>query len=309
MSNKGILRSLKSHLEHSRLGDLLLKRGIINKDELSSALALQKETQKPLGQIFIESAAITRRDLGMILFKQAALRTTATGLLFFTSFSSFAPKKAHAGQIKDVPAKIQLASMSAEFARVTAYPAIYGTSEKRSGDLKAFTKWTQMFNRFDRELNEASSVKVMKEWQNDLQKFKGGSIKNMAAQVNNLVNKTRYIVDQKNWGQSDYWATPVEFLTRGGDCEDFAIAKYTALRALGVPEERLRIAIVQDQVKNIPHAVLVVYTEDGAVILDNQIKTLVDAESGTRYKPIFSINRQAWWLHKAPSRTVLASAE
>ena len=309
MSSTGILRGLKSHLEHSKLGDLLVKKGVISTDDLADALALQKQTHKPLGQIFIESAAITRRQLGMILFKQAALRTTATGILFFTSLSSFTPKTAHAGQIKDVPAKLQLASVSAEFARVTAYPAIYGTSEKRSGDLKAFTKWTEMFNRFDRELNNASSIKVMKEWQNDLQQIRGGSIKSMATQVNKLVNKTRYIVDKKNWGKSDYWATPVEFLTRGGDCEDFAIAKYTALRALGVPEERLRIAIVQDTQKNIPHAVLVVYTEDGAVILDNQIKTLVDAESGTRYKPIFSINRQAWWLHKAPSKTVLASAQ
>ena len=69
------------------------------------------------------------------------------------------------------------------------------------------------------------------------------------------------------------------------------------------------MAIVQDTVKNIPHAVLVAYTDEGAYILDNQIKSLVDAERKGRYKPIFSINRQAWWLHKTPNRTVVASAE
>ena len=53
-----------------------------------------------------------------------------------------------------------------------------------------------------------------------------------------------------------------DFFTRGGDCEDFAIAKYTALRALGVPEERLRVAIVHDDEKNLPHAILVVYTDN-----------------------------------------------
>lgn len=134
-------------------------------------------------------------------------------------------------------------------------------------------------------------------------------MKDMVRGVNKLVNQTRYIVDQRNWGQSDYWATPVEFLKRGGDCEDFAIAKYAALKSLGFPEERLRIAIVQDTVKNIPHAVLVAYTNEGAYILDNQIKTLVDAERAGRYRPIYSINRQAWWLHQAPTNTIVASAD
>jgi predicted transglutaminase-like cysteine proteinase len=121
------------------------------------------------------------------------------------------------------------------------------------------------------------------------------------------MNEKPYILDNKNWGKSDYWGTPIEFMQRGGDCEDFAIAKYTALRALGVPEERLRIAIVQDTYKNIPHAVLAVYTEDGLFILDNQIKTLVSAESTGRYRPIFSINRTAWWLHNEPDTTRVAS--
>jgi predicted transglutaminase-like cysteine proteinase len=138
--------------------------------------------------------------------------------------------------------------------------------------------------------------------------MKGRSMKSMAEGVNRLVNQKKYIIDKRNWGKSDYWATPVEFLQRGGDCEDFAIAKYTALRSLGFPEERLRVAIVQDTVKDIPHAVLVVYTDEGAFILDNQIKSLVDAEVKGRYKPIFSINRQAWWLHKSPSKTIVASA-
>ena len=29
----------------------------------------------------------------------------------------------------------------------------------------------------------------------------------------------------------------------------------------------------------------------------------------TRYRPIFTINRNAWWLHTKPGSTVLASAE
>ncbi len=79
---------------------------------------------------------------------------------------------------------------------------------------------------------------------------------------------------------------------------------------LGVPESRLRIAIVQDMKKNIPHAILVVYTDKGPMILDNQIKSAVNAERISHYKPIFTINQDAWWLHTAPKGdvTVVASA-
>ena len=125
-----------------------------------------------------------------------------------------------------------------------------------------------------------------------------------------MMNAKRYVSDAKNYGQNDYWATPVEFFKRGGDCEDFAIAKYTALKALGVPESRLRIAIVQDMQKNIPHAILIVYTDNGPLILDNQIKSAISASKISHYKPIFSINQDAWWLHTAPKGnvTVVASA-
>jgi predicted transglutaminase-like cysteine proteinase len=44
------------------------------------------------------------------------------------------------------------------------------------------------------------------------------------------------------WGQSDYWATPLESLGRlAGDCEDYSIAKYTFLKTLNIPNEKLRL--------------------------------------------------------------------
>jgi predicted transglutaminase-like cysteine proteinase len=119
-----------------------------------------------------------------------------------------------------------------------------------------------------------------------------------------MMNAKRYVSDSDNYGQTDYWATPIEFFQRGGDCEDYAIAKYTALRMLGVPENRLRIAIVQDMQKNIPHAVLIVYTDQGAMVLDNQIKSTISADNVRHYKPIFSINQDAWWLHTKPKSSI-----
>lgn len=293
-------------MKHNRVGELLLHKGLITRDDLAQALTLQKDTGIALGEIFIQNDFISRKQLKGVLRRQFALRCAATGLMFGTSIFNLASKRAQA-EIRDVPGSIVLASATQDFQKVAYYPKLMGTAEKRDRNLKAFTKWTGMFDRFERDLKSAGNAQLISDWQRDLNAYQGLSMKQMANSVNNLVNKTRYIQDKNNWGKSDYWATPVEFLKRGGDCEDFAIAKYTALRSLGVPEERLRIAIVQDLQKNIPHAILIVYTDEGSYILDNQNKRMVSAEHGTRYKPIFSINRQAWWLHKSPGATVVAS--
>ncbi|HED14071.1 MAG TPA: sulfate adenylyltransferase [Gammaproteobacteria bacterium] len=60
--------------------------------------------------------------------------------------------------------------------------------------------------------------------------------------VNMRINRLKKISDLGNWQQNDYWATPAELFERGGgDCEDFAIAKYFLLLEHGVPETRLRL--------------------------------------------------------------------
>ena len=59
--------------------------------------------------------------------------------------------------------------------------------------------------------------------------------------------------------------------------------------------------IVQDKVKNIPHAILLVYTAEGVYVLDNQDKRTLQSEKVTRYQPIFSINSANWWLHRGPA--------
>lgn len=302
----GLLRSLHATLNHSKIGELLVLKGVITCSELRLALEEHQSRKIPLGQVLIERKILSQRTLAAILLRQKALRVAAGTLLFFMTLGVFS-KRAQA-DILDVPAKVSLASVTS-FEAIDSYPALFGSEEKRSTNLTAFTKWADMFTRFDRALKDSSSKDVIAKLKGDLEAFKDLSLSAMADKVNALMNQKRYILDNRNWGKSDYWATPIEFLTNGGDCEDFAIAKYVALRALGVGEERLRIAIVHDKVKNIPHAVLVVYSEEGALILDNQNKEVMSAESlRTRYRPIFSINREFWWLHTAPDSTLVASA-
>ena len=164
---------------------------------------------------------------------------------------------------------------------------LFGTREVASRDISAFTKWTDILNKLDRvSFNDVQTAQ-----------FKNMPLSAKVSAVNEYVNKTRYIEDKKNFGKSDYWATPAEFFARGGDCEDFAIAKYAMLKELGVLESQMRLAIVQDKIKNIPHAVLIVYTDQGPMLLDNQIKRTSQVASVDRYKPIYSINANGWWRH------------
>lgn len=120
--------------------------------------------------------------------------------------------------------------------------------------------------------------------------------------VNDFMNHTQFISDLKHWGKEDYWATPIEFLsTDAGDCEDYSIAKYFTLRALGVPDEKLRITYVKELVVyNEPHMVLAYFPSPDAepVVLDNINPTIRPASSRTDLLPVYSFNGSGLWLAK-----------
>lgn len=297
--HKGIFSGLKARLKKNRLGELLVLDGILTPQQLELALQTSRARGQQLGHVLVADNLVSRSAIRRTLFEQFTLRCLMTGVAVFISIASMGfAKQARAGQIQDATARISLVQQS--FEKASYHPKLFGSTEKRSTSLKAFTKWTTMFERFNASLNSNSGSGEISKLQRDLQELKDMPLNKMVVRVNDMMNAKRYVTDQANYGQTDYWATPVEFLNRGGDCEDYAIAKYTALKALGVPENRLRIAIVQDLQKNVPHAILIVYTDQGAMVLDNQMKAAVSVDRVTHYKPIFSINQEAWWLHTAP---------
>jgi predicted transglutaminase-like cysteine proteinase len=305
----GIFSKLKLRLRRNRLGELLVLKGCISPEDLDYALASSKKSGRQLGHVLVDEYIVDAGVIRRTLIEQCMLRFMMTAMAIFISIGSMGfAKQARAGEIQDATARISLVQES--FHKASYYPALFGSTEKRSSSLKAFTKWTGMFERFNQSLNDQSANNEIAMFKRDLQDYSGLPLNKMAMKVNDLMNSKRYINDSVNYGASDYWATPVEFFRRGGDCEDFAIAKYTALRALGVPDNRMRIAIVHDQAKNIPHAILIVYTDAGALVLDNQIKSAMKAEKIKHYKPIFSINQDSWWLHTTPTHgvTQIASA-
>lgn len=122
--------------------------------------------------------------------------------------------------------------------------------------------------------------------------------------VNDFFNQARFVDDIDLWGVRDYWATPLEFLIEdAGDCEDYSIAKYFTLRAMGVEEKKLRITYVTALELNQAHMVLAYYPTPSSVplILDNLDGRIRPATERTDLRPVYSFNAEDMWL--ARSRT------
>ena len=124
-------------------------------------------------------------------------------------------------------------------------------------------------------------------------------------------NRMEFVDDMIHWGKKDYWATPVEFLaTQGGDCEDFSIAKYFTLKAMGVEEEKLNLTYVKALNYNVHHMILTYYTTPGAepLVLDNLVEQIKPASQRTDLIPIYSFNGTGLWLAKQRGRGKLAGS-
>ena len=144
-----------------------------------------------------------------------------------------------------------------------------------------------------------------RDWQKLLQDNTNQQAPAKIKQVNDFFNRrTRFDEDRTIWGQSDYWATPMETLGRGaGDCEDFAIVKYFTLLLLGVPDEKLRLVYVQARLGGMhssisqAHMVLAFYPVPDAdpLILDNLINDVQPASRRPDLQPVFSFNSQGFW--------------
>ena len=105
-----------------------------------------------------------------------------------------------------------------------------------------------------------------------LSKLQFAPVQEQLELVNAFFNDFVYSSDQVVWGRGDHWASPEEFIGRNaGDCEDFAIAKYYALRELGLAATSMQIAYVHDIQRHQYHIVLEVDLGAGRerVILDN----------------------------------------
>lgn len=183
---------------------------------------------------------------------------------------------------------------------------LFNSNETRAANITMFPKWSGALSRYfsERRLADAPCSESafnrchLREWSAFLESLRSEDRRTQVDAVNSFLNRQPYLTDPRNYGIADYWATPSQFLTRDGDCEDYAIAKFLSLRALGFDNDMLRLVVLRDLNLKIGHAILVVYLDGERLVLDNQIRRVVRAELIHHYRPIYSINEQYWWLHQ-----------
>lgn len=121
----------------------------------------------------------------------------------------------------------------------------------------------------------------------------------MIERINQWVNRhIAYVSDDRNYGQSDVWATAGETIARSsGDCEDFAILKMHMLRAAGLADDRMKLVLVRDLAINADHAVLLVRSGAALAVLDNMTDRVYDGRQVNSMRPILSFSGSHRWIH------------
>jgi predicted transglutaminase-like cysteine proteinase len=112
-------------------------------------------------------------------------------------------------------------------------------------------------------------------------------------EVNRAINlAVKASSDLAQYGEIDVWASPLlTFARRAGDCEDYAIAKWVALRLAGVPLEDLRIVVLHDAVHGEDHAVAAVRLDGHWMMLDNRRMAMIEDSNFRNYQPTFVIDQ------------------
>jgi predicted transglutaminase-like cysteine proteinase len=200
---------------------------------------------------------------------------------------------------------------------VSAQAVLLGTTEFRAPSLAPLPQWQEVLRRIEGERGAYRACadperdcpsRGAAAWQTMLREQQQHPALHQLDTVNRFLNNWRYKEDLVNYGRRDYWASPLEFLLRSGDCEDYAIVKYVSLRQLGFAPEQLRLVVVQDIVRDLAHAVLAVYLDDEIYIMDNLTRAVVPQAELAHYVPYYSINETTRWAHVTPVRTLVSSS-
>ena len=185
---------------------------------------------------------------------------------------------------------------------------LFRSHEFRS-TLKALPNWTRVmataetqteaFYVCDASKEACSSVALS--WQKIINQSLALSPMEQLKTVNSYFNRWPYQLDIDVYGVSDYWATPGEFLKLSGDCEDYSITKYYALRKLGFAVDDMRIVLLKDNIRNISHAILAVRLDGESYVLDNVSDLVLSHLKYEHYVPQYSVNEFYRWAHVSPS--------
>jgi|GEM_PF-262460 len=199
----------------------------------------------------------------------------------------------------------------------TAHAARYtfDTPEDYLAPAQAFAGWSATLERYHTQANmltctDPSQTRCpgrLKSYQRMLSKAVALTPEEQISLVNYYLNRARYDDDRiqrvydeegrKIGVQRNEWATLYEFLRRGGDCEDYAIAKYFMLRELGFPAHELRVLVTRERRVRGNHAVLAIDRgADGVWLLDSDNGIKKNHHRGFRF--IYAMNEHHIWDHR-----------
>lgn len=114
----------------------------------------------------------------------------------------------------------------------------------------------------------------------------------MVTSVNVRVNRSiQGMTDMEHWGTDDRWDYPND---GKGDCEDIQLLKRRILVRNGVPRRAMRMTVVIDELGQ-GHAVLVLRTDRGDLVLDNKHDAILPWErTGYVFLKRESSDRNQW---------------
>jgi predicted transglutaminase-like cysteine proteinase len=150
---------------------------------------------------------------------------------------------------------------------------------------------------------------AMQKWSQLVDRLAPLPLREKVVRASAALNAVSYVPSTRNWSRATYWETPLEFLAYGGQCQDYAVAKYMLLRQAGVPADQMRIVVLRATSLDEDHAVLVVDVDGEALMLDNKQTGVVPVHSETSYRPYYSINELGWWQQVADTPIETAASE
>lgn len=183
---------------------------------------------------------------------------------------------------------------------------LFGSTEVRSSSLKGLPQWRRVLGVMkgpgrafhDCGMNSAQcTTSALTKWRGMIVSASKLPRRDQIKTVNDFFNRWPYKEDRELYGVGEYWATPKEFMSRSGDCEDYAIAKFFALREIGFSNDDLRIVVLRDRIRGIGHAVLAVRVGDDTFILDSLSDLVLPHSRYKHYVPQASMNETTRWAH------------
>lgn len=197
-------------------------------------------------------------------------------------------------------------------AAVDAAPYAFESAEflAESG---AWTAWTEMLSRHAAQLEDLQGCiddKAACSWRTrslHVILAKGAALpkEKQIQLINRYVNRKRYSKDRRKIVRDEsgtlsipsHWATLLEFLEKGGDCEDFATAKYLLLRHFGFAAQDMRVVVVYDRSHRSHHAVLAMRFDAGTTWVLDSDNRIYRSRRPRGYRYVYAVNELGIWDH------------